>query len=353
MRLKSISLTPFQVALAINVMASVGLAPSEGRQVFNTTEGFAHDRTLAFNAGLFEGANPSEFLSNYAVRYQDPNAQALDSIRAFLAPDVQSSGSQFVQYAVYSFSDAMLSLDNLNDDIRGIGADWATMRNPTKIMQVQKIPNRGIAVEVDEDEEKLDPDWQQRKVELIRGILDRNRLRRAIILAVAGATSENLTWTVGAGGASTDPDMDIMTELDQLALRPSRMIYGPTAWSKRIAAHRAVNTAGGFASAQLTNDELAGQFAIEQVMTVRARYNTGGVATAPIVGAVALAFIAADNLGRDDISNLKTFWAPTKTGQKYASYVRQIGDKRWRVGVECYDQVELTSTVGLEVFNIS
>ena len=62
---------------------------------------------------------------------------------------------------------------------------------------------------------------------------------------------------------------------------------------------------------------------------------------------------AADNLGRNDFSNLKTFTAPTKTGQRYAAYVRQIGDKRWRIAVECYETVAITSTVGLEVITVS
>ena len=64
-------------------------------------------------------------------------------------------------------------------------------------------------------------------------------------------------------------------------------------------------------------------------------------------------FVAADNLGRNDFSNLKTFTAPTKTGQRYAVYVRQIGDKRWRIAVECYETVAITSVIGLEVVTIS
>jgi hypothetical protein len=338
-------------ALAVNVMASMGLAPRESVIIHEGDGGtFSNGRVLAYNAGLFEGANPSEFLTNYAVRYTDPHEGSLDSIRQFIAPDVSSGGSQFIQYAVYDFGDAMKSLDNLGDDIRAIGADFNTLRNPTKVLATAKIPNRGLAIEVDEDEERLDADWQQRKVALLRGILDRNRLRRAIALAVAGAVSVSKVWSKTAG---VDPDQDIMTELDAQSLRSSRIIYGPGAWSLRMGSHRSQNTAGGFASAQMSPEELAGQFAIEAVKVVRARYGTGGTATSAIVGNYALACIAADNLGKDDISNVKTFWAPTKAGGRYATYIRQIGDKRWRIGVECYDLTALTSVVGLEVVNVS
>ena len=144
-----------------------------------------------------------------------------------------------------------------------------------------------------------------------------------------------------------------MTELDNMPLRSSRIVYGPGAWSLRLRAHRSQNTAGGFASAEDTVDDLAGVFSIEAVKVVRARYGSAPMATSPVVGQFALMCIAADNMGKDDFSNLKTFTAPTKTGQRYATYVRQIGDKRWRIGVECYDLPALTSTVGLEVINVT
>ena len=339
-----------KTAMAVNIMNALGLSPRESVEIFEADGKFVHNRMLAYNAGLFEGANPSEFLTNYAVRYTDPLEGALDGIRQFIAPDVSSAGSQFIQYAIYDFADAMKSIDNLNDDIRAIGQDWNTLRNPTKVLGTVKIPNRGLAIEVDEDEERLDADWQQRKVAMIRGILDRNRLRRAVALAVAGAVSVSKVWGTAAG---VDPDQDIMTELDNQSLRSSRIVFGPGAWSLRRRSHRSQNTAGGFASAGSSPEDLAGEWAIEQVKVVRARYGTGGVATSPIVGQFALMCIAADNLGKDDISNLKTFWAPTKAGGRYATYVRQIGDKRWRIGVECYDVVALTSTIGLEVLNVT
>ena len=206
----------------------------------------------------------------------------------------------------------------------------------------------GWPVEVDEDEERLDSDWQERKIAFLRGVLDRSRLRRTVALFVAGAVNVAKTWN----GAS-DPDQDVMDELDSQSLRATRVLYGPGAWTKRSRALRTQNTAGSFASAKMTLEDLAGEFAVEEVQVARPRYTTGTTTSGSIVGSQVLLFVAADNLGRNDFSNLKTFTTPTKTGQRYAVYVRQVGDKRWRIAVECYETVAITSTVGLEVITVS
>ena len=337
-----------QSALATNILASMGVPARESFAIHTPDDAFAHGRVVAFNASQFAGNAPVEFLSNYAVRYQDPGQTALDDIRRFIAPDVSSNTSLFVEYALYNYTDSLLALDNAADDLRAIGADFPTLRNPPHQLVTQRIANRGIAVEVDEDEERLDADWQERKVAFLRGVLDRARLRRTIALFVAGAVNVNKTWNVG-----TDPDMDILDELEAQTLRASRIVYGPGAWTKRTRALRAQNTPGGYASAKMSLEELAGEFAVEEVQVVRAKYATGSASTGNIVGSQVLLFCAGDNLGRNDFSNLKTFTAPTKTGQRYAVYVRQVGDKRWRIAVECYETVAITSTVGLEVVTVS
>jgi hypothetical protein len=84
------------------------------------------------------------------------------------------------------------------------------------------MPEIGLAVEVDEEEELLDADWQQRKVALLLGILDRTELRSALALAVAGATNVNKTWDTTAG---KDPDQDIATEINAMQIPPNNIWY--------------------------------------------------------------------------------------------------------------------------------
>ena len=73
--------------------------------VVRSTRTSQNGRVVAFNASAFAGTNPHEFLSNYAVRYQDPNQTSLNDISNFIAPEVPAQTSQFVEYALYNFSD--------------------------------------------------------------------------------------------------------------------------------------------------------------------------------------------------------------------------------------------------------
>ena len=132
-----------QAALAANILASMGVPARESFTIHPPDDAFAHGRVLAFNASQFAGNNPSEFLSNYAVRYQDANQQGIDGIRQFIAPDVPSNTSQFVEYALYNFSDGYLSLDNTADDVRAVGADFPTLRSPAHQLVSQRIATAG------------------------------------------------------------------------------------------------------------------------------------------------------------------------------------------------------------------
>lgn len=352
--MKTLSQDPRGLAFNYSMMAlgmAAALGVNELPQVHEDYSGFEHGRVLAYNASQFAANAPVEFLSNYAVRYSDPLANDLIGVRQMLAPDIAvGNRMRFVQYPVYLLQDAFLALDNPIDDIRGIGADFPTLRNTTKTLTTQKIQNRGIAIEVDEDEELLDEDWQQRKVAYLRGILDRTALVRALGLFVGTATAKTLAWNAGAG---QDPDQALLLELENALVRPNRILMGPGAATKRRLAHRAQNTAGGFASAGLSDDGIANYLSLDKVMTVRNRVTSGAGTTSSIFNNFLLLFLAGDAMQKDDMSNLKTFWAPCNNGQRYAVYVRQVGDKRWRIAVEKYELTSITATAGAEVITIT
>lgn len=336
--------------MAVNIMAMLGLSASEAFTTAPADENFSNGRVLAFNASQFAGNNPHEFLSNYAVRFTDPNQDSLRAIRELLAPEVRANNSQFVEYPVYTLGDAFLAMDNAADTRRAIGADYPTLRNTSKVITTQRMPDIGLAVEVDEEEELLDSDWQQRKVAFLLGVLDRTELRTAIALFVAGASNTAKTWDTTAG---KDPDQDVMTILDSTAVRPNTILFGPGAWTKRALAHRAQNSAGGFASASMTPEQLAGFYGIADVQVPRHKYATSGTATSNVLGSYVLQFSSMPGMSRDDFSNMKTFVAPAKGGAR-AVYVRQIGDKRWRIAVSTGKRlVALTSTAGAELMTIS
>jgi hypothetical protein len=367
--------------MAFNALAAaLGISASESVGIYQPDGGFVHNRVIAFNQNILDQGvpvfgegqfrnpvaenqrllavnaaqfgvnNPSEFLTNYAIRYTDPLQDALRSLREQLAPEVMSNNSSFVQYAVYGFTDAFLAMDNPLDVRRAVGADFTTVGNTSKTLASAKMPEIGLAVEIDEEEELLDGDWQQRKVAWLLGILDRTELRSSLALAVAGATNVNKTWDATAG---KDPDQDIATEINAMQIPPSNIWIGAGAWIKRMLAHRAQNTAGGFASASLTPEGVGGLLNAD-VQVPRNRYASGAGVTSQIMGSVVLLFSAMPGMSRDDFSNLKTFFAPARNGQRRAVWIRQVGDKRWRIVVSTGKRlVALTSTIGLETITVS
>lgn len=345
------NLRPGPQALAFNAIAAMlGITPHESFEIAPADENFAPNRVLAFNASQFTANAPNEFLSNYAVRYSDPLQQALQGLRDQIAPEVMSNNSAYVTYPVYGFTDAFLAMDNALDVRRGVGADFTTLGNTSKSMVSQKMPEIGLAIEVDEEEELLDPDWQQRKVAFLLGILDRTELRQAIALLVAGATNVNKTWDTTAG---KDPDMDVITEINAMMIKPNNIWYGPGAATKRLLALRAQNLAGQAFSSTMTMEQLSGMFNAS-VQVPQPRYASAASVTSPIFGAVVMLFTAMPGMSRDDFSNLKTFTAPARNGQRRAVYVRQVGDKRWRIAVTTGKRlVALTSAIGLETITVS
>lgn len=344
-------LTPMQTtALAVNVMAMLGLPASEAFTIAQPDENFSNGRVLAFNASQFAGNNPHEFLTNYAVRFTDPRQDALRAIRESLAPEVSSNNSAYVDYPVYTMGDSYLALDQAGDARRAPGADYRTLRNTAKLITSQRLHDTGLAVEVDEDEETLDTDWQQRKVAWLLGILDRTELRTAIALFIASAANTAKTWDTTAG---KDPDQDVNTIIDGMTVKPSNLIYGPGAWTKRVGSLRAQNLAGQAQSALLTPEQLGSLFNAD-VQIPRNRFATGASTTSDVIGGYVLLFSSMSGMSRDDFSNLKTFVAPVKGHGKRAVWIRQVGDKRWRIAVSTGKRlVALTSAIGAELITVS
>lgn len=387
------NLNPRQRAIALNILTALGVSAQEEVPIRAADQGFAlnsvteYDRHTFLNAPLavnvssvFSGNNPHEYLSQYAVRYVDPNAATLDEFTDLLAPPVMSNNSRFVEYAVYGFIDAFLSLDNTADDIRAIGADFPTLRNTRKDLVTQRLNERGLAVEVDEAEEILPGDtnqWQEQKIAWIIGILGRTRLRRSVAAFVAIATAASKIWDATAG---KDPDQDMMDELDNLPIRPTDIIFGTGAWSKRSRSHRAQVSAGGFASAGAgglapgrataaainaltavrdSAEDLAAMYGVNSVRVSRHRKAATASTISDVIGSLVLMFISQATPSRFDYTNLKTFRAPALGPQgnpigSRAVYVRQIGDKRWRIAVSVGSElVAVTSAIGAECITVS
>ncbi len=306
---------------------------------------FVHDRIVQANASLFTEAYFSEALTGFAMGWKDvePILETLE----FFAPQVLVP--RRFDYAEFANAEEFYSEDN---DARAIGADFGIVEYTQSEIEAKTI-NRGLKICVDLDQVADKEGWREHYAQKLMRRLQRNSLRRAIALLSAAATNTAKTWDATAG---KDPDGDITADLitaaDAAGVRPNRVGFGDTSWNKRYTSHRAQNTAGGFASAQLTPEQLASILMVDEVKVSKEHYSTGGTKS-QAVGNLVLMFNASAGQDKEDASNIKRFVSPCEGGTVYRVYEQQISEKLYVITVECYELTKITSTLGIRKFTVS
>lgn len=236
------------------------------------------------------------------------------------------------------------------DDIRAIGGDFKRVEFEGKETQA-KTDNKGLSIVIDLDEVADGDPWQERAVYKLKRRLLINELRRAGALFAAG-TASNKTWDTSAG---KDPDADVVDDLIAAGtaggVRPNRVFYGWTAWAKRYKSHRAQASAGGFASAGLTEEQLAGVLGVEGVRKSTAIYQSTSSAKAEIIGSKVFVFSQTNMPDTEDPSNVKRFVTPV--GGDFRVYTQQISAKLFVVTVEHYSTIATVKSSGLYCKTIS
>lgn len=239
------------------------------------------------------------------------------------------------------------------DDIRSIGSDFKRVEYTGKETEGKTL-NKGLTVLVDLDEIADKAGWEQMVVGKLMRRLARNDLRRTITLLDSNATNTAKTWNTDAG---KDPDQDVLTDLitaaDASGIRPNRVLYGETAWDKRGLSHRAQDTAGGYASASLTPEQLASLLNVDRVIISRERYQSSASQKTKIVNNLVIEFLQSQSIDIEDPSNVKRFVSPTDGGTPVRVYTQQISAKLYVVTVEHYSNIVLTSSLGLRKLTIS
>ena len=310
----------------------------------------SHERISMFNADLATESFFSQPLTDYAVGYTD--AAPLDAELEFFAPAVEV-GHRF-EYAVADNAEQFLS--DGDDDERPSKSDFKGVEYTETKVNAATV-NRGLQITLDMDKLNGVPNWEERYTQKLLMRIKRNQLRRAVTLLSTAATNTAKTWDTTAG---KDPDLDVISELilaaDLVGIKPTRIGYSDTAWSKRQLAHRAQNTAGGFGSASLTPEQLAGVLGVDQVLRSSARYTSSATARSQVLGALVLMFNAASGVDTTDASNIKRFYsmgAAEEGGGMYQVYSARISAKRHVIAVGHYELMKITSTLGIRKFTIS
>src|SRR6185503_14221699 len=219
------------------------------------------------NEARFTSSFASEPLTNYSVGWKD--GANIEKTLDFLYPPVQAP--RRFEFKKADNSEAFYSE---TDDLRAIGADFKRVEyKGTSVLE--KTLNKGLTIRVDLDQVGTLPNWRELYTTRLLQRLLRNELRRAITLAAGQATNTAKTWDTTAG---KDPDQDILTDLiaavDDSGVRPNRILFGDVAWNKRLIAHRAQTTAGGYGSAGYNLNELAAFLGVERVYVSRERYQS-------------------------------------------------------------------------------
>ena len=298
------------------------------------------------NESRFNSAFFSEPLTAYATGWRDPNN--IEALLDFVASPVQV-GRRFEFKKAENAEAFHVDLD----DARAIGAPFKTVEYKGTTV-TEKTTNKGLTVRVDLDVAGEIPNWRELHTARLLQRLLRSEFRRAMELILASATNTAKTWDTTAG---KDPDQDILSELmasvDAMGLRANRVLFGDVAWHKRMLAHRAQASAGGYASAGLTTEELAGFLGVEGVRISRDRYQSSASGKSKIVPDVVLMFYGQDGVTPDDPTHAKRFWSAVEGGGKYRVYEQQVNSKIVDLTVEHYSNVVLTSTVGLRKLTIT
>lgn len=308
-----------------------------------------HERVSMFNADLATESFFSQPLTDYAVGWTD--AADLDAELEFFAPGVEVA--ERFEYATHDNAEDFLS-DGDNDE-RPSKSDFPEVEyTETKVND--KTVNRGLQITLDMDKLRGMRDWEERYTQKLLRRIKRNQLRRAVALLSAAAVNTNKTWDTSAG---KDPDQEMIMELilaaDLCGIKPNRIGMSDTAWGKRALAHRAQNTAGGFASAGLTTEALANILGVEQVLRSNSRF-TAGSARSQIAGNLVLMFNATSGVDTEDASNIKRFYsmgAPEEGGGMYQVYSARISSKRHVIAVGHYERQAITSTLGIRKFTVA
>ncbi len=305
-----------------------------------------HGVITEINADMLTEGTYREALTTYAVGYPGVDFSADLEV---LAPGVPVA--RRFDYKAWDNAEAFYS--ELQDDLRAPGADFKSVEYTSEEISA-KTQNRGLMVCVDADQVKDVPNWEQQYTRMLLTRLRLNQLRRGAALLSAAATNTGKTWDTTAG---KDPDQDVMSDIvtahTASGVRPNRVAYGPTAWTKRVLAHRAQDSAGGYASAGLTIDQVAQFLGLEKGIVCNARYATSASAKAEVLSNLVLLFNAIAGATVEDSSNIKRFWSPCDNGMELMVHRWDIGPKKMCIAVELYELMKITSTLGIRKQTIS
>lgn len=317
---------------------------------FDTGSGYKPGQILFANDSRFNETYYSEPLTNYLVGWRDPNDT--EASLNFIAPQVPV-GRRFEWKAAVNAEEF---LSEIVDDQRAIGSDFKEVKY-TATDVTDKTLNKGLTYIADLDN-VVGTNWQNQKAAKLLRRLYRNEFRRGIAALSAAATNQAYTWDTTAG---KNPDQDLRTDLitatTAIGIRPNRILYGDTAFNKRLISYAAQVNATAFQGVgKLTGPDLAAALMVDEVRISKERYQSAAAAKSEIVSNLIFGFYAQDGVDTEDATNLKRFvssFDAEQGGGNVRVFVQQISSKLVAVTVEHYSKIVVTYSGGIRKWTIS
>ena len=303
-----------------------------------------------------DSATLSTPLTSYAVGYRDP--EGIEDTLEFVAPRKQVAGRRFEYKKNPDFVE--IFSENEDGDVRSAGADFKVIRVNGGIVQA-KTANKGLTYRIDLDE--IDPAQleaeKQRKVALLKRILVRSELIRALALHVAASSAVQKAWA--SSSTNTNPDTDVLSSIDGVRTSAggglvNRVLYTDSAWTRRILGLHALNTPAAGIAAMMTKEHLAGFLGVSGVQVCSAVYydksattkrsGVGKASTSGYLGRV-LGFYGLPGMDVDDPTTVSRFVSPNADGGfDFRVWEQQVNSQIVDLTVEHHSLIAATLTAG-------
>jgi hypothetical protein len=326
------------------ILQNINFAPAKRDEGPGNSTG----QVYAANDSRFSAGHLSEPLTAYSLGWSDP--YGYEDLLEWIAPRVPVGRLFEFQKALNS--EAFVAEEE-SEVTRQIGAAFKRV-DYTGQKQQSKTLNKGLTIRLDHDDALMGENSLELFVAALRRRLLRTDLRAAMAaLLNAAGTATDVTWN-----SSGNPKGDLRTSArlaqDESGLRPNKLLFGGPAYDAWQDAYESQNTAGGFANAARTAEEIARALNLSGGGRVSEElYQSSNTAKSPLLtGALVVLFYAESGILRDDPSHVKRFTSNTQSGTPFAVYVEEHA-KYTDITVEHYNQIIAVDTQGAAVLNVS
>lgn len=299
--------------------------------------------TLA-NEGAMAASYLSQPLTDYATGWKSDDGR-LEALLEFMAPGVRVAPR--FEYKTANNADAFAMVAD-NKDVRALFGEYALVKTLGDTVQ-SKTVNKGLTTVIEKDTEM--PGDRETKVAWLKRMLLKADCYRAYTALNGAATNASKTW-----GSDATPDVDLLAAIDAfgdaVGVDANRVLFGSTAWQKRVGAYAARASANFVPPA--TMQGLADFLGIDGCMKSTERYTNGSGKSKIVSSNLVLVFAGEANPSADDFSTLKRFWTPKAGGSEYVTYVDEVTNPELvKITVAHRSQIVVTASKGVQKLTIS